>query len=237
MRFPSAALVALPAAVWAAPAAAQIELTPTTIEMPPEARGAAIEVANRSGAPIDLQFRAYRWSQPDGGDVLEPTDELVASPAIATVAPGAKQVFRILRVGAAEAGGDGAGSAPERSYRLKLNQLPRFGGEAVAVNLEFSIPVFVTRPGAAPAIEWTRDGGTVTVRNVGDRRVRLGALAIARSGAAPVELKGASPAYVLAGGRRGFALADPAPVNGSERLTGRSDRGAIDVAASTPAPR
>lgn len=222
------------AALWAVPAqAGPLVIAPTTVEMAPAARAAVIEVTNNGPEEADLQFRAFSWSQAEGGrDMLTSTDELIVSPAIVTVKPGGRQVFRILRAG----GGSDPASTGERSYRLKLNELPRYSGGAVAISLEFSIPVFVTRPGAAPTIDWTSDGRTATVTNHGDRRLRLGKLSIAGPGGA-ADLIGAPSAYLLAGSSRSFTLSAAVRPGGTERLAGLSDRGPVDVPSRALAAR
>ena len=202
-------------------------IAPTTVEVAPGKASAVVEVLNDSDTPVDLQFRPYRWSQAHGHDELTPTADLVVSPAIATVAPRTRQTFRVLRMSGAEGGG-------EQSYRLKLNEIPRAVDRAVAINLEFSIPVFFGS-GPPARLEWGSDGAGVTLTNSGGRRVKLGQLALERPGGGSVALVGASSSYLLAGSTRRFRLANPAP--GGGRLVGTSDAGPIDVAQPALAAR
>lgn len=209
------------AQAWAGP----LVITPTTVAIPPGRHSAVVEVENAGDDPVDLQFRAYDWRQEDGDDRLSPTDALVVSPAIATVAPHARQVFRVLQMG-----GSGTG---ERSYRLRLNQLPRADGTAVAINLEFSLPVFQGPADAAPRLSWASEPGGVRVTNEGNARIRFAALAVTTADGATMALPGAASAYLLSGASRRFALARPVA---AVRLIGRGDRGAIDIgAANAPA--
>ena len=227
MRLIAWMLTLFAALIGGAAHAGPLVIAPTTVEVAPGKASAVVEVLNDSDEPVDLQFRPYRWSQADGRDQLTPTADLVVSPAIATVAPHARQTFRVLRTVSA----DGAG---EQSYRLKLNQIPRAIGRAVAINLEFSIPVFFGS-GAPPRLEWSSDGAGVTLTNRGGRRVKLGQLALERPGGGSVALVGASSSYLLAGSTRRFPLANPAP--GGGRLVGTSDAGPIDVAQPALAAR
>lgn len=205
--------------------AGPLTIAPTTLEIPPQRASTMLSVTNDSDEPVDLQFRAYAWSQPDGGEALLPTGDLVISPAIATVAPHRKQVFRVLRVKTTQGG-------REPSYRLRLNELPRPGAAGVVINLEFSLPVFVATPGAQPAIEWRADGRSVTIANQGARRIRLGALTMVGADGARIAVPGARSAYILADARRTFALpASDRPMPVAARLTGVADIGPIDIAA------
>jgi fimbrial chaperone protein len=38
-------------------------------------------------APINAQIRVFKWAQENGEEKLEPTEEVVASPPLATLAP------------------------------------------------------------------------------------------------------------------------------------------------------
>lgn len=226
MRHMKTMLAALAGAMTAPAGAGPLIIAPTTLEIAPQRASAMLSVTNDSDAPVDLQFRAYAWSQPDGGEALLPTGDLVISPAIVTVAPHKKQVFRILRVKATQGG-------PEPSYRLRLNELPRAGGAGIAINLEFSLPVFVATPGARPMLSWSSDGATVTVANQGTRRIRLSELTLTAAGGARIAVPGARSAYILAGAHKTFALGAPSRMaRDATSLAGVADTGPIDLAAT-----
>lgn len=210
---------ALIAGVLAAPAlAGPLVIAPTTVSIPAERRGAAVTVENPGDEPVDLQFRAYDWTQVEGQDRLVPTDALVVSPAIATVPPHGRQLFRVLVTG--DAPGPGA---PERAWRLRLNQLPRGRQDAVAVNLEFLLPVFQGGADARPVLRWqSLPDGRVLLSNTGDRRVRLAALTAPGQA---VQLSASGSAYLLSGASRVFAPA--APLSPGTQLMAASDVGVI----------
>ncbi len=222
-----AAAVALPGA--AAVGAGPLVITPTTVTIEPGRHSAVVEVENPGDEPVDLQFRAYDWRQNGGRDELTPTDTLVVSPAIATVAPRGRQLFRVLqtgpRVGANEA---------ERSYRLRLNQLPRADQPAVAIYLEFLLPVFQGPAGAAPRLRWTMGERELVVTNSGNRRTRISSLALAGPGGVATPVRSAASAYLLAGASRSFALP---PASAQARLVGVTDTGTIDVPPTALAAR
>ncbi len=64
------------------------------------APGAAstVTLRNEGAAPINAQIRVYRWSQVDGKENLEPTEDVVASPPAVTLAPQTNYVARVVRV-------------------------------------------------------------------------------------------------------------------------------------------
>lgn len=223
------ACVAIACMLLGGPAAAQLLIAPTTVQFEAGRRSAAIEITNHSDTEVDLQFRAYAWSQADGQEVLAATDALAVSPAITTVAPQAKQVFRVLDIAAAAAPG-------ERTYRLKLNQIPRSVANTIGINLEFSLPVFLTPKDGAPRLRWEPAAAAVRLSNDGDRRMRIAALAIRQPDGTMIDVPRAASAYLLAGASRSFAVPAGAVAAGA-RLVGSSDAGPIDVALPVLATR
>ena len=215
------AAVALATAMGAAvPATAgPLTVAPTTVQIAPDRHSAVVTVVNDGDAPVVLQFRAYDWAQRDGRDALTPSAALAVSPAIATVAPHARQLFRVTEQ-------DGA-LVQERSYRLRLNEIPAAGATGVGVALEFSLPVFHTPAAAAPRLRWEPTAAGVRVTNDGDRRVRFAALALTGVDGAAGTVAGATGAYLLAGASRDFPAAG---VPAGARLAGVADTGPIDVA-------
>ena len=225
MRYLALMLVALGTA---SAASAQLMIAPTTIAVQPERHSAVVTVENVSDRPVDVQVRGYDWTQPDGRDALAPAEDMVVSPAIASVPPRGKQVFRILFATPS--------TGRERAWRLRFNQLPRDDGAAVAVNLEFLVLVFRGPVGGAPRLawNWTADG-RIAVTNVGDRRTRLARLALTDADRPAVEVTGAASAYLLSGATRVFAPAAPAPARA--RLIATGDTGPLDAMPAALAAR
>lgn len=229
----AAATAAAVALVLAAPAlAGPLVITPTTVTIEPGRHSAVVEVENASDEPVDLQFRAYDWSQTEGQERLSPTDTLVVSPPIASVAAHGKQVFRVLQTAGPLLPGE-----RERSYRLRLNQLPRDDRPAVAILVEFSLPVFQGQAGAAPQLSWTLDGDVVTVTNSGARRARLGGLTLTGADVAAVSVPGAASAYLLSGAKRSFRLSATPAAGNDLRLVATTDTGTLDASPTALASR
>jgi len=81
----------------------------------------------------------FAWTQKPDEDTLDRTDRVVASPPIVSIAPGADQTVRILRV-------SGDALAGEETYRLLVDEIPADQTSqttAVRVQLRYSVPVFV----------------------------------------------------------------------------------------------
>jgi fimbrial chaperone protein len=201
-----------------------MEIAPTTLELVPGEAG-LFYITNRSEAPINAQLEALDWSQVEGSDRLTPSKTLVVSPPFAILAPGQRQVVRVLSPG----GGDGGA---EIAHRLRISQLPDPDPQqGIRVLLQISIPVFVGSKTASPPVlawEGTQRGNDValTVRNDGTQSVKLEGLAIGDAPAAS-----AAPVYVLPGASREVLLPDGARAGTELRITAKDARSGLPVSA------
>jgi fimbrial chaperone protein len=185
-------------------------------------KATALWIENRGNAPVTLQIRSFAWSQSGGDDRFDRQDEVIPSPPIANVAPGQRQLVRIIRRAA------GAASA-EHCYRLLIDELPPpidasrtdAVGAHLAVQMRYSIPLFAYDGAGAhgtPALA----GRTVLVggkpyaeiRNTGDLHARLVDLRVVRGGRT-VTAAGGLLGYVLAGSTMRWPLPADAPVDGT----------------------
>lgn len=170
----------------------------------------AIWLENKGDAPVTLQLRSFGWSQASGTDTHLDQVSIVASPPIAQVAPGERQLVRVIRRGPAAKG--------EQAYRLIIDELPRPRLEAdgtsarLDVQMRYSLPLFtydVPRETAKSALD-TRvtieDGKRwLVVRNTGSGHARLtdltseqrGAMASVQSGLVGYVLPGATMRWPL----------------------------------------
>jgi fimbrial chaperone protein len=118
-----------------AASAQALTVLPVNITLPPSQLAGTLTVINKGTAESSVQIRALAWSQPGGVETLTPTDELEVSPPIATIAPGASQVVRVV-LRQKERGKEG-------SFRILLDQIPPAASPGtVRIALRLSIPVF-----------------------------------------------------------------------------------------------
>ncbi|KQN94317.1 hypothetical protein ASE95_05650 [Sphingomonas sp. Leaf231] len=203
-RFLSLAFAALLSIATAAPAATVV-IWPVDPVLSGTQQATALWLENKGDTPVTLQVRSLAWTQAGGEDVTIDQDEVVASPPIAKVGPGQRQMVRIIRR-------QPAAAPQERSYRLLIDELPpppgTPSGDAasahLSVKMRYAIPLFVQPAPGAPAPRLTarlvvRDTERMLeVSNQGTGRARLTDLRVAAAksdGRAPGGLIG----YVLPG--------------------------------------
>ena len=214
---------------------ASLRVAPVTLQLEAPQQATHLTVRNDGAAPMSVQARIYRWSQANGEDVLEPTDAVVVSPPIATLAPGAQSVIRVVRVARAELRG-------EESYRVLVDELPdpaRARGGAVTLVVRHSIPVFFSAADRPHAVEWRAapeaGGIRLSARNTGGRHLRIanlklsagGAVMAARDGLVGYVLSGASASWLIPATRA--AGAGPITIS-AESAAGRFDAVAAPAA-------
>jgi fimbrial chaperone protein len=142
----------LPAAILLAAASAmptaeagQFTITPVRIFMSPRDRAVAVTITNEGDEPVVMQADLYTWKQkPDGSDDLKLTEDLILTPPILKLAPRARQVVRLARLSPPPKG-------VQQTYRMIVREIPEAqkGPQIqLQVALAFSLPVFITPPGA-----------------------------------------------------------------------------------------
>ncbi len=220
----------------AAPAsAAGLQVTPISLDIPAQEQSQAMFLSNSGKTTLRAQVRVQAWTQSGGAETLEATREIVASPPIVEIAPGARQMVRIVRLQPAPAG-------QEKTYRLIIDELPGADGAQppAAAGLQFllrySVPVFVlpsaaagsaalapasAANGAMPLADVTRlsasvkangtDASTLVIANNGARRAKISQLAYVDARGQRNILFPGLMGYVLAGQTMQWPLALPLP--------------------------
>src|SRR5919108_454317 len=97
--------------------AAALQVEPVLIDVTAPGAASTITLRNEGTAPINVQVRIFRWSQIDGKESLEPTEDVVASPPAVTLSAKTNYITRIVRVTKRPVVG-------EESYRILVDQLP-----------------------------------------------------------------------------------------------------------------
>jgi len=158
--------------------AASLQVAPVLLDLPAPASTATITLRNTDVDPITAQLRVFRWTQRDGIERLEPTDDVVASPPIVELRARQDYTVRVVRVSGRPVG-------REEAFRLVVDELPkpkRTSGTVTLV-MRHVVPVFFGGKSASPAaVGWSasRHGKSLTVSavNNGDTRARFAAVSI-----------------------------------------------------------
>jgi fimbrial chaperone protein len=203
----------------AAPLAASattIVIWPVDPVIKPGDQATSLWLENTGSEPVTLQVRSFGWSQPDGKDALDSQDMVVASPPIATVQAGRRQLVRVIRRPSATA----AAAAPESSYRLIVDELPTASTAAgadrmsarLAVQMRYSIPLFVysapadaQQPHLVTSYRIGSQGREIEIRNTGTGHARLSDVRLVTAGK-ELMVKPGLAGYVLPGATVHFAL-------------------------------
>ncbi len=183
--------------------AGSFTVTPVRIDFPPLRRAASIEVQNTGESPAQLQAERFRWTRDNGGDdELAPTEDFVVTPPIMQLAPGQKQIVRLLLLGPPD-------PKRELAYRLILQET--LVGDpppnTVATVLRISLPVFVAAPNTQPELAFSlvREAAQwrITADNKGNAHGFIVASRTSDGDKLPVD------GYLLPGERRSWLIAAP----------------------------
>lgn len=195
---------------------------------------------NVGETPMTLQLRLFQWSQSNNDDQLTQTNAVVASPPVVKVAPGSRQVARLIRVAQTPVN-------KEESYRVLVDQLPDDAfNKGINVLLRYSVPVFFS-PGKLPykpqinaVTRATGDNMQLTISNSGPRRVRLSNIHLNQNNKQPLVFAEGLLGYVLPGSTRTWDKTMPAgwyDTGAGLTLQGRTEAGDLHVPTSpSPAP-
>jgi fimbrial chaperone protein len=225
-------LTALFASPCAMPQAASLQVAPVLVEVPAPGATSALKLRNEGNRPLDAQIRIFRWTQVDGNDTLTPTNDVAASPPLASLRPNTDYTVRIVRTSKAPV-------TKEEAYRLLIDELPAPAApQSATVNiaLRYSIPVFFTVPGVAPKLSFElaqrANKPAILVGNAGDRRIRLSKLKFVDGRGGTADFGEGLAGYVLGHSTRAFAVPASAKAFGAggvASISAQSDVGPIDM--------
>jgi fimbrial chaperone protein len=230
MRSTSALIAGLGAFLASGIAGAQsLSVQPVNIEMGPGQRAAVLTVINHGARETSVQARVLVWRQAEGHEELTPSSDVAVSPPIATLAPGATQVVRVVLLKPPR--------ESEGTYRILIDQIPPAAEPGtVRIALRQSIPVFAAPPTrVAPRLQFRveSDNGQafLVVQNDGSSHARIRDIALTSSAGTALGTPANGSPYLLAGttnrwpiDARGYRLAS----GESLHLTATSDAGPLD---------
>lgn len=188
-----------------------------------DAPASATMVWVKNNSPNDdivLQARVLKWNQYENTDKYEQQDDLVVSPPLITVKPGAQQVFRVVnRKGVI------ARVNEEQSFRLIIDEIPVEGKQeqgALNFQMRYSLPLFVGVPAEyldktaelrlkamASGLRYrliAQPQPVIEITNVGKFNARLSKVKVLSTGTAPVVLSEGLLGYVLVGATKSWPL-------------------------------
>jgi fimbrial chaperone protein len=188
-----------------------------------------LETAKKDG--FAAQLRVFRWVQTESGEEkLEKTEDVVVSPPMVKVRPGAPSVVRLVRVAKTAVTG-------EETYRLLIDEVPD-RKDLQSGNITFiirqSLPVFFAglyaRPGQLVWKTVERKGKLVLeASNAGQKRVKLLKLAVTDDKNRDL-VKNSGLAYVLGGQTKTWELSG-ATAGKTLTIKAESDAGPINASA------
>jgi len=233
-----AALLALPAA-----RAGSFTISPLRVDFAGTAGTAVLTVRNEDAQPVVVQVQGLAWSQEDGQDALNPSRDLLISPAVFTLPAGDSQLIRVALRRSVD-------PARELTYRVLLQEVPQTASpdfNGLQIVLRLSVPVFVEPLApAAPQIAWSAargDDGKLSLhaRNDGSAHARIHRFSVKTADGATTVLDQPELAYVLPGASRHWTFDDNNNIRpnaqsttslgmaGTYRLEGTTDRGSFET--------
>lgn len=216
--------LSLPASVLAG----VFSVTPVRIYMTPKDRAVAVTITNEGDTEVVLQADLNAWSQkPDGADEQVPTEDLILSPPIIKLAPGARQVVRLALLKPADA-------SRQLIYRMIMREVPeatqsRNKPIEVPIALALSLPVFITPPPAKREMDCTAARSSPQVLNVscgnqGSAYAQVREISLVRGEQTLARFEGGT--YILPGARKTMSVnGQQAIAPGPAQLNVRFDDG------------
>jgi fimbrial chaperone protein len=144
-------------------------VSPVRLELGRNAKSGVVTVFNESDEPLQVQIRAFEWTQDaEGRDRYTKTEDLLFFPRMMIFAEKEERILRAgIRVPAAK---------KEKAYRLYLEEIPgprKDEGVNVAIAIRIGVPVFVKPLKEEPKGEIGMMGMakgvlTIPVRNAGN---------------------------------------------------------------------
>lgn len=219
-----------PGSVWAG----SFQVSPVRVELSSQRSTEALSVRNSGSEAVVIQLKTVEWAQDGGRDVYHPSDDLVVTPPIFIVQPGATQIIRVglLR---------GVDETRELSYRLFLQEVPSNRGpdaKGLQMLLRIGLPVFVMpRAKVAPVLKWHLERADtnqlkVVLHNEGNAHIQVADFSLTLPGKPrPLAVQQVST-YLLNGQSRRWILAtDAAQSIGSDtvRINAYTDAGRVEA--------
>jgi len=208
--------------------ASNFEIAPVVLELSSSRTAGVVKIVNNDNHDVSLQLRAFEWKQNDSKDDLQPTQNLIISPPVFSLAPGASQVIRIVSK---------QPSGPnEIAFRMLIDEIPS-AAEGATINFKFriSMPVFIAANGTSKLqLDYTLRAGKparLEVQNTGNRRARLLDVAFTLPNGKKINVPAGGNPYTLAGVTRQYLIDTETPLAAGSKvkMTATGDSGPIET--------
>lgn len=201
--------------------AASISVSPIRADVLEPSTSTSFTIKNDAARSTNVQVRIFKWSLLNGADHYAETDEVVATPPVATLPHGSAATIRVVRVSRGPLKG-------EESYRLVVDEIPdanRARNLGINVALRYTIPVFfLSGATSQPRLTWTiqneKGKRMLIANNAGGKHVRINSLKVGSATVVP-GLAG----YVLGHSSKKWEL----PSGASGAVSADSDAGRINA--------
>lgn len=188
--------------------AGSFSVSPVRIFMKPSDRAVAVTLVNEDIIELVLQADVYEWTQQQAGvDELKLSEDLLLSPPIIKLAPGARQVVRLALLRPADL-------ERQLTYRLIVRELPEVGQARertlqVPISLALSMPVFITPTSAKRVVACgliNQPNGSLAVRcaNRGNAYAQVRDAAVLSAGKIISHFEGG--VYILPGAEKTWPI-------------------------------
>jgi fimbrial chaperone protein len=187
-------------------------VSPIRLDLGRDAKSGAVTVANDADERLQVQMKAYEWTQDaEGKDRYEETGEILFFPRLMILERKEEKILRAgIRVPAV---------AKEKAYRLFIEEIPgprQAEGVNVAVAIRFGVPIFV-KPlkeearGEVGAMTMSAGALLVPLTNTGNVHFVVQSVVVRGRNGAGKEIfsRELSGWYLLAGVSRGYTTTVP----------------------------
>ena len=207
-----------------------LTVAPVSIHMAPGQMATSLTVTNESDSETAFQLRAFAWGDDDR---LLPTDQILASPPIGSIAAGASQVVRIVLRRPAQ--------DREAAFRIIFDQIPPPAkAGTVRLALRLSIPIFAEPVSpVASQLHWRieRANGRAYLIGVndGNQHERVRNIVLAAAAGSVLKADDNQSPYILAGDTRRWRLVANGALPGLDsvfHLTAQGDVRPVDTSVS-----
>lgn len=205
-----------------------LTVLPVNVQIPSGQKATTLTVINQGDTPTSIQIRTFAWGQVDGSDKLSDSDAILVSPPLATIAPGASQIIRlVLRRSPAQ---------HEDTYRILLDQIPPPSEPGIIhVVLRMSIPIFAQpKLRGASRLQFHLERGATQMYlvavNDGEIHESLHDMDLWTEDGTKLGTQFSGSQYILAGATRRWPIAAQNPalhLHGNLRLTATGLNGPI----------